>query len=112
MFREFILNLIVRKTTVCVTTCGVVLDFTGTGTIYSPDCVTNLYGDEYRAALLVLQEAFSTANPAPGTLAEWSVAAGAAGLRGGRIYNVIGGHTGRGELTIQRIVHLRGLFCP
>ena len=100
------LNLIVTRTPVCLTTCGVVLDVTGTGTLYAPDCLTNLYGDECRAALLVLQEAFS------GSLAECSVAAGAAGLRAGRIYNVIGGHTGQGELTIQRIIHFRGLFGP
>ena len=106
------LNIIVTRTPVCLTTCGVVLDVTGTGTVYAPDCLTNLYGDECRAALLVLQEAFATANPAPGSVAEWSLAAGTAGLRAGRIYNVVGGHTGRVELTIQRIIHLRGLFGP
>ena len=82
------------------------------GNVYAPDCVLNLYEDECHAALLVLQEAFSTANPVPRNLAEWSVAAGATRFRGGRIYNIIGGHTGQVELTMQQIIHLRGLFGP
>ena len=77
---------------------------------YSLDCVQKLRRNELDKALYVLRELFDQSRPLPNTTAAWSAAAAAAGHHVGLVYVARGGHSGRGELSVDVEWHTNGIF--
>jgi len=99
-FEKYIHDQLVRGD-VSIDRCGVIKAY-DSGLVYLHSALQRMKRDELQDCKMKLATLFGIRNPLPNSTAEWSNTAEAAGLRCGSILIIVGGHGGRGELSIER----------